>query len=137
MSHKGPMATIAKACGEPIYEPDGLIRPAEKKSTSVRGHEPAVELGDHLSAARSSEHHFGHVTLHGHGGRTSIQGQHFQKGRTLTCINASCARSTSSEGINVHVATPKKVQKIHTFVFTSVLYAQEYQSILDAPSGTF
>src|SRR3954470_5823585 len=93
MSHKGPMATIAKACGEPIYEPDGLIRPAEKKSTSVRGHEPAVELGDHLSAARSSEHHFGHVALHGHGGRTSIQGQHFQKDRTLTCINASCARS--------------------------------------------
>src|SRR5215211_5144616 len=44
---------------------------------------------------------------------------------------------TSSEDINVHVARAKEVQKIHALVFTSILYTQEYQGILDAPSGAF
>src|SRR5215213_11179385 len=103
MSHKGPMATLARAGGEPIYEPDGLIRPAEKKSTSVGGHELAVELGDQLSATRSSEHHSGHVAPSGH--RTNLHpGTTFQRGQTLSASFGARAR-TSSEDINVHVTT--------------------------------
>src|SRR6187402_2487429 len=92
MSHKGPMATLARAGGEPIYEPGGLIRPAEKKSISVRGQELAVELGDQLSATRSSEHHSGHVAPSGH--RTNLHpGITFPEGPNVKCINAWRARS--------------------------------------------
>jgi hypothetical protein len=68
MGDEGWVTPIAKARGEPINEPDGLICCAEKKSTGVRGHVPAVELRDQLAATCSSECHPFRAGLRGHWG---------------------------------------------------------------------
>src|SRR5215218_3525326 len=59
MGDEGRMAPIAKARGEPVNEPDGLIRRAEKQSPGRRSHAPAVERGHEFAAARPSERHPG------------------------------------------------------------------------------
>src|SRR3954447_11920257 len=81
LAHKAPhpmgdeawMTPIAKARGEPIHEPDGPIRRAEKKSAGVRGHEPTVELRNEFAPARPFKHHPSRATLRGHCRPISVQ----------------------------------------------------------------
>jgi hypothetical protein len=75
MGDEGRMAPIAKARGEPVNEPDGLIRRAEKQSPGRRSHAPAVERGHEFAAARPSERHPGRATLCGHRGAPSVWAQ--------------------------------------------------------------
>ena len=83
LSHQAPhpmgdesgIPAIAKARGEPVHKPNGLIRRTEKKSPGLRGHAPAIECSDELAAARSSEPHPGRATVCGHRGASSVRAQ--------------------------------------------------------------
>ena len=75
MGDESGMTPIAKARGEPVNEPDGPIRRAEKKSPGIRGHAPAIELRHEFTASRSSERHPGRATVCGHRGPPSVQAQ--------------------------------------------------------------
>src|SRR3954452_23914269 len=68
MGDEGRMAPIAKARGEPVNEPDGLIGRAEKQSAGLRSHAPAGERGHEFAAPPPSERHPGRATLCGHRG---------------------------------------------------------------------
>src|SRR3954453_14895192 len=75
MGDEGGMTPIAKARCEPVNEPDGLIRRAEKKDPLPRSPAPAVERGHEFASARPSERHPGRATLCGHRGAPSVRAQ--------------------------------------------------------------
>src|SRR3954454_14647129 len=75
MGDEGWVTPIAKARCEPVNEPDGLIRRAEKQSRGLRSHAPGVERGHEFASARPSERHPGRATVCGHRGAPSVRAQ--------------------------------------------------------------
>jgi hypothetical protein len=75
------MAAIAKAGGEAINEPDGLVRLPEKDSTRIGRDHAAIEISHHPAPASSSKIDLIRATLRVHWGATSNRRNSFSQNK--------------------------------------------------------